>query len=142
MDIKPAGIGADWNRGLRATVRTPQGEVAVYVAHLPSVRIRPRAASLRPGGTRAPRAGRGHRRGEAGHGVLLGDLNGTVDDRGLAPLTSRMTAARAGLRLQLARRVPDGPDRPGHGPRGDPRHIRTLPATGSDHLPVVARVEL
>ncbi|HEV7626969.1 MAG TPA: endonuclease/exonuclease/phosphatase family protein, partial [Streptomyces sp.] len=39
VDIKPEAVGDAWNRGLRATALTPQGDVAVYVAHLPSVRL-------------------------------------------------------------------------------------------------------
>lgn len=40
MHIRPTGAGEDWNRGLRSTVRTPHGDLAAYVVHLPSVRIR------------------------------------------------------------------------------------------------------
>ncbi len=50
VNIRPQGVGADWNRGLRAVVRTPRGELAVYVAHLPSVRLghdRPRLRATR-----------------------------------------------------------------------------------------------
>lgn len=53
LDIKPRGIEEEWERGLRTVAHTPRGEVAVYVAHLPSVRVG-RAVSRRPGGTRAP----------------------------------------------------------------------------------------
>ncbi len=40
VDLKPRGITEPWERGLRAVARTPGGDVAVYVAHLPSVRVR------------------------------------------------------------------------------------------------------
>ncbi|MFE3541855.1 endonuclease/exonuclease/phosphatase family protein [Nocardia sp. NPDC059177] len=33
-----ADVGLDWDRGLRAQVRIPDGELAVYVVHLPSIR--------------------------------------------------------------------------------------------------------
>jgi vancomycin resistance protein VanJ len=39
LDIKPKGITGAWDRGLRAVASTPHGDVAVYVAHLPSVRV-------------------------------------------------------------------------------------------------------
>jgi vancomycin resistance protein VanJ len=39
VDIRPAAFGPDWNRALRAVARTPWGDVAVHVAHLPSVRF-------------------------------------------------------------------------------------------------------
>ncbi len=32
-----------WSRALRATAETPRGPLAVYVAHLPSVRVSPAA---------------------------------------------------------------------------------------------------
>jgi vancomycin resistance protein VanJ len=32
LDIKPEGITETWSRGLRTTVHTPHGEIAVYVA--------------------------------------------------------------------------------------------------------------
>ncbi|MQS05559.1 endonuclease/exonuclease/phosphatase family protein, partial [Streptomyces alkaliterrae] len=39
VDIKPREITEPWSRGLRAVADAPQGEIAVYVAHLPSVRV-------------------------------------------------------------------------------------------------------
>ncbi len=39
LDIRPRGVTEPWSRGLRAVVRTPHGEIAAYVAHLPSVRV-------------------------------------------------------------------------------------------------------
>jgi hypothetical protein len=40
LDIRPRAIDEGWRRGLRVGARTPWGEVAVYVVHLPSVRVR------------------------------------------------------------------------------------------------------
>ncbi|MDI6100714.1 endonuclease/exonuclease/phosphatase family protein, partial [Actinoplanes sp. NEAU-A12] len=88
LDIRPAGFGADWNRGLRAVVRTSHGDIAVYVVHLPSVR-------LGVGGLDTARRDDSARRLAAALAaepvprvVLLGDLNATVDDRGLEPVVS------------------------------------------------------
>jgi vancomycin resistance protein VanJ len=98
LDIRPAGVGAGWNRGLRATVRLPKGDIAVYVAHLPSVRLRvgvgfdtawrDESAALLGAAIAAE---------HLGTVILLGDFNGTVDDRGLAPVTSRMTSTGRGF---------------------------------------------
>jgi hypothetical protein len=95
VDIKPADVEADWNRGLRSTVRMPSGEVAVYVAHLPSVRLglpdgfasgrRDESAAALGAAIAAERLNKV---------ILLGDLNGTLDDRGLAPIVSRLTPAK------------------------------------------------
>lgn len=98
LDIKPKAITAEWNRGLRATVRTPAGDIAAYVAHLPSVRIRPQdgfgTAWRDESATALGTAVAGEQLARI---VLLGDLNGTVHDRGLAPLTSRLTPALRGF---------------------------------------------
>ncbi|MFC9581953.1 endonuclease/exonuclease/phosphatase family protein [Streptomyces yangpuensis] len=140
LDIKPAGIGEGWSRGLRAGVTTPQGEIAVYVAHLPSVRIRPSGFASQLRDESALLLGAAVAAEPVDRVVLLGDLNGTVDDRGLAPLTSRMGAPRRGFALSWPASFPvsriDQVLVRSAGVAG----IRTLPATGSDHLPVVARI--
>lgn len=38
--VRPVDIRLGWVRALRATATTPHGKVAVYVAHLPSVRVK------------------------------------------------------------------------------------------------------
>jgi vancomycin resistance protein VanJ len=40
LDIKPRAITEPWSRGLRSVIHPPHGEIAVYVAQLPSVRLR------------------------------------------------------------------------------------------------------
>ncbi|MGW2275020.1 endonuclease/exonuclease/phosphatase family protein [Streptomyces yangpuensis] len=140
LDIKPAGIGEGWSRGLRAGVTTPRGEIAVYVAHLPSVRIRPSGFASQLRDESALLLGAAVAAEPVDRVVLLGDLNGTVDDRGLAPLTSRMEAPPRGFALSWPASFPvsriDQVLVRSAGVSG----IRTLPATGSDHLPVVARI--
>ncbi|WP_240803662.1 endonuclease/exonuclease/phosphatase family protein [Streptomyces sp. A0592] len=140
VDIKPAGIGEGWSRGMRAGVSTPEGEVAVYVAHLPSVRIGPSgfASQLRDESARL--LGAAVAAEPVDRVVLLGDLNGTVDDRGLAPLTSRMAAPRRGFALSWPAAFPVSRIDQVLARSGTVGGIRTLPATGSDHLPVAARI--
>ncbi|KOV08545.1 endonuclease/exonuclease/phosphatase family protein [Streptomyces sp. XY533] len=140
LDIKPAGIGEGWSRGLRAGATTPRGEIAVYVAHLPSVRIRPSgfASQLRDESARL--LGAAVAAEPVDRVVLLGDLNGTVDDRGLAPVTSRMEAPRRGFALSWPASFPVSRIDQVLARSAAVADIRTLPATGSDHLPVVARV--
>jgi vancomycin resistance protein VanJ len=76
--------------------------------------------------------------------VLLGDLNGTTDDRAFDPLTSRLRSAQQVAGAGFGFTWPAG------FPvvridqilvRGvEPRRAWVLPATGSDHLPVAASV--
>ncbi|MFJ9631589.1 endonuclease/exonuclease/phosphatase family protein [Streptomyces sp. NPDC101175] len=143
-DRLPAAVRAATNRALRTTVTTDRGPLAVYVAHLGSVRVLPSgfATGDRDRGARALAeavAAEPDRRV-----VLLGDLNGTTDDRAFTALTARLRSAQ---------------DAAGSGfgfswPAGFPvaridqilvRGVRptkawVLPATGSDHLPVGASV--
>ncbi|WP_184540767.1 endonuclease/exonuclease/phosphatase family protein [Streptosporangium becharense] len=140
VDIRPGDVEASWSRGLRSTARTPRGDVAVYVAHLPSVRVgtggftsgrRDESAVLLGTAIAAERLERV---------VLLGDLNGTLDDRGLAPLTSRVTPARTGFGFSWPAVFPLARIDHVMARAATPVHTWTLPATGSDHLPVAARI--
>ncbi|MFF3677939.1 endonuclease/exonuclease/phosphatase family protein [Streptomyces sp. NPDC002120] len=142
LDIKPAGIGEGWSRGLRAGVRTPRGEIAVYVAHLPSVRIRPSGFSSGPRDESADLLGAAVAAERLDTVILLGDLNGTVDDRGLAPLTSRLRAPRRGVAFSWPAALPVSRIDQVLTRSATVADVRTLPATGSDHLPVAARITL
>jgi vancomycin resistance protein VanJ len=144
-DSKPADVKLVDNRALRTTVATDQGPLAVYVAHLGSVRVMPR------GGFRTETRDRNAQAlGEAiaaeqnERVVLLGDLNATTDDRALDGITSQLhsvqEAAGDGFGFTWPAKFPVA--------RIDQILVRgveaksssVLPATGSDHLPVVAGV--
>ncbi|GAA2398938.1 teicoplanin resistance protein VanJ [Catellatospora methionotrophica] len=144
-DAKSADEKLPDNRALRATVATKHGPLAVYVAHLGSVRVFPRVGFGTRDRDRGVQAlGQALAAERNAKVVLLGDLNGSTDDRAFDGLTSRMDSAQ---------------DVAGNGfgfswPAGfpavridhilvsgvQPRSAWTLPATGSDHLPVAARV--
>ncbi|WP_308368773.1 endonuclease/exonuclease/phosphatase family protein [Streptomyces sp. ISL-36] len=141
VDLRPRAVGSGWERGLRAVVRGPQGEVTTYVAHLPSVRVRP-AQGYATGwrDESATLLGRALENEPAGAVLVLGDLNGTVDDRGLDPVLSQVRGDReewafswpAGFPLARIDHVLA---------RGaEVTRTWTLPETGSDHLPVAAHV--
>lgn len=138
---------APWPRALRATVRTPKGPVAVYVVHLLSVRF-----TARNGFGTGARDAAAHALAAAlrteplPRTLVMGDFNGTADDRALSPVTSRLRSAQAEAGAGF------GPSWPASFPvaridhifvRGmEPRSAWTLPATGSDHLPVAASVRV
>ncbi|MEU8538422.1 endonuclease/exonuclease/phosphatase family protein [Streptomyces sp. NPDC048717] len=137
-------IDPGWSRSLRALVRGPKGPVAVYVVHLPSVRV---GASGFTTGRRdnhltALASALDHERQRKI--LLLGDLNGTTADRAFAPLLSRLTpasdASGAGFGFSWPAAFPLA--RLDHIlTRGvTPTDAWTLPATGSDHRPVAARL--
>ncbi|MGX8264265.1 endonuclease/exonuclease/phosphatase family protein [Streptomyces cellulosae] len=142
VDIKPAEQDEPWSRGLRAVAATPHGQVAVYVAHLPSVRIVPSGMTSRGRDESAVRLGREVEAEPLDRVILLGDLNSTVDDRGLAPLTSRLEVPRHGFAFSFPAGLPLVRIDQVMARSATVSGIDTLPATGSDHLPVRARISL
>ncbi|MET9507290.1 endonuclease/exonuclease/phosphatase family protein [Streptomyces flavidovirens] len=140
VDIKPEGVGAGWNRGLRADLRMPGREpVAVYVAHLPSVRMGPTGFRSGWRDESAGLLGAAIAEDPRERVILLGDLNSTVDDRGLDPVGEQLSTAEdfafswpasfpvARIDQVMARKA-------------TVTKVWSLPATGSDHLPVAARI--
>ncbi|WP_411293598.1 endonuclease/exonuclease/phosphatase family protein [Streptomyces kunmingensis] len=143
---KPDGAEAADGRALRTTVATDRGPLAVYVAHFASTRVTPRdgfATDQRDRGARALGEAVAAERIE--RVLLLGDLNGSTDDRAFADLTARLKSTQdvAGdgfgfswpaafpvVRIDqiLVRGV-------------EPTSSWVLPATDSDHRPVAAGIK-
>ncbi|MFJ8310058.1 MULTISPECIES: endonuclease/exonuclease/phosphatase family protein [unclassified Streptomyces] len=145
-DVRPVAI-MPWTRALRATADTPKGPVAVYVAHLASVRVLPAV-----GFTTARRDEAAGRLADAVRAeplprvVVVGDFNGSTGDRALGPVTSQLRSAQDeagdGFGFSWPAAFPVA--------RIDqillkgitPVSSWTLPRTGSDHLPVAAALRL
>jgi vancomycin resistance protein VanJ len=142
VDIKPQGITETWSRGLRTVVHTPHGDIVAYVAHLPSVRVRASGLASSQRDESADLLGEAIAAEKLKTVLLLGDLNGTVDDRGLAPLTSRMNTAERGFAFSFPAGFPMARIDQVMARSATVRQIRTLSPTGSDHLPVTARIAL
>jgi vancomycin resistance protein VanJ len=143
LDIKPSGLAADWNRGLRAVVRTPHGDIAVYVAHLPSVRLSPTSGfNTTRRDDSARRLGAALRAEPLSRVILIGDLNATVDDRGLRPISSQLTWAPSGQALSWPASFPVARIDQIMTRGARVTRVWTLPQTASDHLPLAARVAL
>ncbi|WJV49157.1 endonuclease/exonuclease/phosphatase family protein [Streptomyces flavofungini] len=144
---KPVDIKLGWTRAMRTTVDTPKGQVAVYVAHLPSVRVK-----LDAGFTAGQRDDSADALGEAigdeqlDKVVLLGDLNGTMNDRALNAVTSQLRstqgAAGDGFGFSWPASFPMARIDQILVKGVEPVSSWTLPETGSDHLPVAASVDL
>ncbi|WP_425575173.1 endonuclease/exonuclease/phosphatase family protein [Streptomyces durmitorensis] len=140
VDIRPEGFGKDWNRGVRATARTPWGEVAVYVAHLPSVRVQWHGFSSGRRDESARLLGAALAAEKLDRLILLGDLNSTVDDRGLAPVTTRLDTSEREFAFSWPASFPVSRIDHVMTREATVTHVRTLPATGSDHLPIAADI--
>ncbi|GAA3121270.1 teicoplanin resistance protein VanJ [Streptomyces rameus] len=146
-DVRAVDIKLGWKRAMRATVTTPRGPVAVYVAHMPSVRVK-----MEAGFTARQRDKSADALGEAiadeplGRVVLLGDLNGTMNDRSLNAVTSQLRstqgAAGSGFGFSWPASFPMARIDQIMVKGVEPQSSWTLPRTGSDHLPVAARVKL
>ncbi|MEV7025000.1 endonuclease/exonuclease/phosphatase family protein [Kitasatospora sp. NPDC093558] len=143
-DVQPVDLKMGWTRAFRAEVTTPQGPVAVYVAHLPSVRLKAEG-----GFTVAQRDVSAQALGDAIEAerlkkvLLLGDLNGTMNDRSLAPVTSQMRSAQGaagdGFGFSWPSSFPMARIDQIMSKGGlRPVDSRTLPRDGSDHLAVAA----
>ncbi|MEV5317465.1 endonuclease/exonuclease/phosphatase family protein [Streptomyces sp. NPDC052687] len=146
-EIAPVDIKLGWTRAMRATVTTPQGPVAVYVAHLPSVRVKLEAGfTARQRDTSADALGEAIADERLERVVLLGDLNGTMNDRALNAVTSQMRstqgAAGSGFGFSWPASFPMARIDQIMVKGVEPMSSWTLPQTGSDHLPVAARVRM
>ncbi|WP_319600264.1 endonuclease/exonuclease/phosphatase family protein [Streptomyces sp. ID01-9D] len=142
VDIRPPSIEEGWSRGVRAVVHSPYGDVAAYVAHLPSVRVGAGGLASASRDESAELLGRAIGDEPVDTVILLGDLNGVVEDRGLSPLTSQLDVAESGFAFSFPAAFPLARIDQVMARSATVGHIRTLSATGSDHLPVVARVVL
>ncbi|MFC9910940.1 endonuclease/exonuclease/phosphatase family protein [Streptomyces sp. NPDC059862] len=146
-DIRPVDIKLGWTRAMRATVTAPGGQLAVYVAHLPSVRVKLEAGfTARQRDTSADALGEAIADEQLTRVVLLGDLNGTMNDRALNAVTAQMRstqgAAGSGFGFSWPASFPMARIDQIMVKGVEPVTSWTLPQTGSDHLPVAARVDL
>jgi vancomycin resistance protein VanJ len=145
--VRAVDIRMGWTRAMRAVVSTPHGRVAVYVAHLPSVRVKFNAGfTAGQRDSAADALGRAIADESLHDVVLLGDLNGTMNDRALASVTSQMRstqgAAGDGFGFSWPAAFPMARIDQIMVKGIEPKASWTLPRTGSDHLPVAARLQV
>lgn len=142
-EAKSAEATLPYTRALRTTVATEHGPLAVYVAHLGSVRVVPGVGFATDDRDRHAKALAEAVATEPNERVVvLGDLNGTMDDRAFADLTAHLDSAQEtagdGFGFTWPSNFPVA--------RIDQILVRgvapasswVLPATDSDHLPVAA----
>ncbi|WP_328899904.1 endonuclease/exonuclease/phosphatase family protein [Streptomyces sp. NBC_00441] len=146
-DTRPVDLKMGWVRAMRTTVATPEGPLAVYVAHLPSVRVKLHAGfTANQRDQSADALGKAISREPLTRVALLGDLNGTMNDRALKAVTSQMRstqgAAGDGFGFSWPAKFPMARIDQIMVKGVEPMSSWTLPATGSDHLPIAARVKL
>ncbi len=144
-DTVPAGQKMVSDRALRTTVATGHGPLTVYVAHPGSVRVNPKggfSTASRDIGVQA--LGRAIAADPGKRVVLLGDLNGSTDDRAFAGITAQLHSAQdvagAGFGFTWPASFPVVriDQILVRGVEPDSSWVR--PANGSDHRPVEARI--
>jgi vancomycin resistance protein VanJ len=145
--VRAVDIKLGWTRAMRATVTTPAGPIAVYVAHMPSVRVKMEAGfTARQRDKSADALGEAIADEKLSKVVLLGDLNGTMNDRALNAVTAQMRstqgAAGSGFGFSWPASFPMARIDQIMVKGIEPESSWTLPRTGSDHLPVAARVQI
>ncbi|MGQ4486650.1 endonuclease/exonuclease/phosphatase family protein [Streptomyces sp. SAS_281] len=146
-DTRPVDLKMGWVRAMRTTVATPEGPLAVYVAHLPSVRVKLHAGfTANQRDQSADALGKAISHEPLARVTLLGDLNGTMNDRALKAVTSQLRstqgAAGDGFGFSWPAKFPMARIDQIMVKGVEPMSSWTLPATGSDHLPIAARVKL
>ncbi len=140
------------NRALRTAVTVGHGPVTVYVVHPGSVRVNLKAGfwtASRNIGVEA--LGKAIAADSSKRVVLLGDLNGTMDDRAFADITAQMQSAQDaagdGFGFTWPANVPGGADRPDPGPRRGIEELvgasgqRQRPPAGSGRNQLVSTVQ-
>ncbi|WP_020388445.1 endonuclease/exonuclease/phosphatase family protein [Kribbella catacumbae] len=139
-------VGFAWTRALRAEVATPEGKVAVYVAHLASVRVGTSGFTSGQRNDTIKQLGQQIAQEKVAGVIVMGDFNGTANDRSLAPLTAGLRSAQGaaghGFGFTWPAKFPMA--RIDHiMVRGvTPTKAWVMTSTGSDHLPVVAEIRI
>ena len=143
---KSVDVGFAWTRALRAEVSTPEGKVAVYVAHLASVRVGTSGFTSGQRNNTIKALGRQIADERLAGVIVMGDFNGTANDRSLAPLTAGLRSAQGAAGYGFGFTWPAG------FPMARIDHIMVrgvvptkawvMKSTGSDHRPVVAELRI
>lgn len=143
---KSVDVGFTWTRALRAEVSTPEGKVAVYVAHLASVRVGTGGFTSDQRNDTIKALGRQIADEKLAGVIVMGDFNGTATDRSLAPLTAGLRSAQGAAGTGF------GFTWPSKFPMARIDHILVrgvtptkawvMKPTGSDHRPVVAELRV
>ncbi|MCK9793038.1 endonuclease/exonuclease/phosphatase family protein [Isoptericola sp. 4D.3] len=143
VDLRPPGVAASWDRGLRVTVDTPgPGGARLYAVHLPSVRLGTAGLGTTARDESIARLGAELSADAAPVLLVAGDLNTALEDRALAPVTAEVTGRRQvfGFTFPAAAPVVRIDHVLARG--ASVVSVAPLGRTASDHLPVVAEVAL
>ena len=145
VDIRPEGVDATWDRGLRVTLRRDEATAVLFVAHLPSVRLGSGGFETELRDESAVRLADAVNAAvdaqESDTVIVAGDLNAVQDDRGIAQLAHLVTAPTTGFEFTFPAVSPVAQIDHVLARGATATEVSALDATGSDHLPVRARID-
>ncbi len=95
VDSNEVDLNLGWARAFRAAIEIDGEPVAFYVAHLLSVRVNSEGFTSAQRNETALLLGEAIADEQLNRVVLAGDLNGTSQDRALAPITFQLSSAQA-----------------------------------------------
>jgi len=141
VDIRPEGVDATWDRCVRVVIEREGAAVALYAAHLPSVRFGRDGFETELRDASALRLADAVAAEKNETVIVAGDLNAVLADSAVAPLTNLVTAPTSGFEFTYPEFFPVAQIDHVLARGAAVTDVRTLPATPSDHLPVVAHVD-
>jgi vancomycin resistance protein VanJ len=141
VDIRPEGIDASWDRCLRVVIQREEGAVALFVAHLPSVRLGSGGFETELRNASALALADAVDAEENETVLVAGDLNAVLADSAIAPLTNLVTAPATGFQFTYPEVFPVAQIDHVLARGATVTDTRTLPRTASDHLPLVAHID-
>ena len=141
VDIRPEGVDATWDRCLRVVIQREGAAVALFAAHLPSVRLGSGGFETELRNASALRLADAVNAEQRDTVIVSGDLNAVLVDGAVAPLTNLVTAPAAGFEFTYPEAFPVAQIDHVLARGATVTEVRALGATGSDHLPLVARID-
>lgn len=141
VDIRPEGIDASWDRCVRVVIQREGEAVALFAAHLPSVRFGGGGFETELRNASALQLADAVNAEQHDTVIVSGDLNGVLADGALAPLTNLVTAPTTGFEFTYPATFPVAQIDHVLARGATVTEVNALDRTGSDHLPVVAHID-
>lgn len=141
VDIRPEGIDATWDRCMRVVIQREGAAVALFVAHLPSVRFGSGGFETEQRNASALQLADAVNAEKNESVIVAGDLNAVLADGAIAPLTNLVTAPTTGFEFTYPKAFPVVQIDHVLARGATVTETQTLPPTPSDHLPLIARID-
>lgn len=141
VDIRPDGIDASWDRCLRVVIEREDTSVALFAAHLPSVRFGSGGFDTMLRNASALQLADAVNAEENETVIVSGDLNAVLADGAIAPLTNLVTAPTTGFEFTYPAAFPVAQIDHVLARGATVTETRALGETGSDHFPIVAHID-